>query len=59
MIYLDMVTKYYDKREPYNKRKYYNTPDELFIVKERFELVGKCIIPSWMSSKNIEITREI
>lgn len=59
MFYLDMVTKYYDKRDPLKERKYYNTPDELFRAKGRPEYVGKYIIPSWMENKNIEIIREV
>lgn len=58
MIYMDMVTKYYDKREPSKERKYYNTPDDLFIAKGRLEYVGKRIVPSWMGIKNIEIAKE-
>ena len=54
-----MATKYYDKREPYKKRKYYNSPDELFLAKGRTEYVGKYIYPSWMDSKNIEVTKTI
>jgi hypothetical protein len=51
----DMIVKYYDKREPWRKRIYYNTLDELLTAKGRFELVGRYICPSWLGIKNIEI----
>lgn len=52
---LDMITKYYDKRDKSRNRVYYNTADELFKAKGRFEYVGKPIQPSWLGIKNIEI----
>lgn len=58
MFYTDSVTKYYDKREPSKERKYYDTPDALFEVKGRFEYVGKCVCPSWLGIKNIDVTLE-
>lgn len=51
----DMIVKYYDKRESYRKRKYYNSLDELLVAKGRFELVGRYIMPSWLGIKNIEV----
>lgn len=51
----DVIIKYYDIRESYKKRKYYNTLDELFIAKGRFEYVGRSIHPSWLGIKDIEI----
>lgn len=51
----DMITKYYDIRESYKQRKYYNSLDELLIAKGRFELVGRYILPSWLGVKNIEV----
>lgn len=58
MFYLDMITKYYDKRESSKGRKYYNTVDELLIAKERFELVGRHIQPSWLGVKDISVMCE-
>jgi hypothetical protein len=58
MTYLDMITKYYDKREPHKGRKYYDSTDELFKAKGRTEYVGRAVIPSWLGIKDIEITRE-
>lgn len=51
----DMITKYYNKRTPFRQRKYYNTLDELFIAEGRYELVGKCIQPSWLGIKDITV----
>ena len=59
MTYLDMITKYYDKREPRKNRKYYDTTDDLFKAKGRTEYVGRAVIPSWLGSKDIEVTCEI
>lgn len=51
----DMVTKYYDKRTTLKDRKYYNSPDELYIAKDRTELVGKSACTSWLGIKNISV----
>ena len=47
----DIITKYYDKRDPHKKRKYYNSLDELFTAKGRIEYV----ISFPVETKNIEI----
>lgn len=52
---LDMTTKYYNKKKPSKIRKYFNTPDELFLAEGRKELIGKHICPSWLGVKNITI----
>ena len=51
-----MITKYYDKRES-KSRTYYNSPNELFVAKNRIELIDKNIIPSWLGIKNISYYR--
>jgi len=55
----DMITKYYNKRTPFNQRKYYNTLDEIFLAEGRYELVGRYIIPSWLGIKNITVDLEV
>lgn len=52
---MDMITLYYDKRDKGKFRAYFKSLDELFIHKQRYELVGMSIIPSWLGVKNVEI----
>lgn len=56
---LDMITRYYDKRDPSKTRTYYTHPDDLFKAKNRLELIGKCITPSWLGIKNITFEKEV
>lgn len=58
-VYMDMITKYYDKRDSRNDRKYYDSTDDLFKAKGRTEYVGRAVIPQWLGIKNIEVTCEI
>lgn len=51
----DLIIKYYDKREPYKKRKYYNSTDELYKAKGRFEYIGRYVSASWLGIKDFEI----
>jgi hypothetical protein len=57
MIYTDCATLYYDKREPREKRRYFESADELYKAKEMTEYIGRYIIPSWLGIKSVDVTK--
>ncbi len=57
MTYTDSVTLYYDKREPRNRRQYFNSADELYAAKGRTEYIGRGVIASWLGIKNVDVTK--
>jgi hypothetical protein len=59
MTYTDSVTLYYDKREPRNRRQYFNSADELYTAKGRTEYIGRGVIASWLGIKNVDVTKSI